>query len=49
MNWARILEASASGLEAKQPYLLALAERADGSGALLPLASFVTNPAGRRS
>jgi YVTN family beta-propeller protein len=42
----QMLEASVSGLEAKQPYMLALAKRADGSGALQPLASFMTNPAG---
>ena len=42
----QILEASVTGLEPKQPYVLALASRADGSGALEPLASFVTNPAG---
>jgi YVTN family beta-propeller protein len=42
----QMLEASVTGLEAKQPYMLALAERADGSGALEPLASFMTNPAG---
>lgn len=27
-------------------YVLALADRADGSGALQPLANFLTNPAG---
>ncbi|MGA2292779.1 YncE family protein [Bradyrhizobium sp.] len=42
----QMLEASVTGLEAKQPYMLALAQRADGSGALEPLASFMTNPAG---
>jgi YVTN family beta-propeller protein len=42
----QVLEASVTGLEPKQPYVLALASRADGSGALQPLASFMTNPAG---
>ncbi len=30
----------------KTPYVLALASRADGKGALQPLAVFTTNPAG---
>lgn len=42
----QVLEAAATGLMPKQPYVLALAERDDGSGALQPLASFTTNPAG---
>jgi DNA-binding beta-propeller fold protein YncE len=42
----QILEASVTGLEPKQPYVLALASRSDGSGALEPLSSFMTNPAG---
>jgi YVTN family beta-propeller protein len=42
----QVLEASVTGLEPKQPYVLALASRADGSGSLEPLASFITNPAG---
>jgi YVTN family beta-propeller protein len=42
----QVLEASVTGLEPKQPYVLAFAGRADGSGALEPLASFMTNPAG---
>jgi YVTN family beta-propeller protein len=42
----QILEAAVTGLEPKQPYVLALASRADGSGTLEPLASFTTNPAG---
>jgi hypothetical protein len=42
----QVLEASVTGLEPTQPYVLALASRADGSGALEPLASFMTNPAG---
>jgi YVTN family beta-propeller protein len=42
----QVLQASATGLQPKQPYLLALADQADGGGVLLPLASFMTNPAG---
>lgn len=42
----QVLEAAASGLEPGQTYVLALSQRADGSGALEPLASFTTNPAG---
>jgi YVTN family beta-propeller protein len=42
----QIMEASVTGLEPKQAYVVALAKHPDGSGALEPLASFVTNPAG---
>jgi YVTN family beta-propeller protein len=42
----QVLQASVSGLEPKQPYVLALAQRADGGGTLQPLAAFTTNPAG---
>jgi YVTN family beta-propeller protein len=42
----QVLQASVTGLEPKQPYVLALSTRADGSGGLDPLASFVTNLAG---
>ncbi|RZL68663.1 MAG: YncE family protein [Variovorax sp.] len=42
----QVLQASATGLKPKSPYVLALAEHSDGSGALQPLASFMTNPAG---
>jgi hypothetical protein len=42
----QIMEASVTGLEPKQTYVVALAKQPDGSGALQPLASFVTNPAG---
>jgi YVTN family beta-propeller protein len=42
----QVLEASATSLVPMQSYVLALAEKADGSGALEPLASFTTNPAG---
>jgi YVTN family beta-propeller protein len=42
----QILEAAVTALEPKQPYVLALATHADGSGVIEPLSSFVTNPAG---
>jgi YVTN family beta-propeller protein len=42
----QVLQASATGLEPKQKYVLALADHSDGSGALQPLAAFMTNPAG---
>jgi YVTN family beta-propeller protein len=42
----QVLQASVTGLEPKQAYILALASRADGSGALEGLARFTTNPAG---
>jgi YVTN family beta-propeller protein len=42
----QVLQASVSGLAPKQPYVLALASQPDGSGALEPLAAFMTNPAG---
>jgi len=42
----QVLQASATGLQPKQRYVLALSERVDGSGALEPLQAFMTNPAG---
>lgn len=42
----QVLQAAPTGLEPKKPYLLALAERADGKGPLQPLSAFTTNPAG---
>jgi YVTN family beta-propeller protein len=42
----QVLEAAVTGLEPKQPYVLALAAHEDGSGVIEPLSSFVTNPAG---
>ncbi len=42
----QVLQASVTGLEPKQPYVLALSLRPDGRGALQPLAAFTTNPAG---
>ena len=42
----QVVQASVTGLEPKKPYVLALASRPDGSGALEPLSGFMTNPAG---
>lgn len=42
----QILQASVTGLEPKQKYVLGLAEQADGGGMVEPLAAFMTNPAG---
>ena len=42
----QVLQASATGLEPKHPYVLALASEPDGGGVLEPLAAFTTNPAG---
>jgi YVTN family beta-propeller protein len=42
----QVLEASVTGLQPKQPYVLALANKPDGGGKLEPLADFTTNPAG---
>jgi YVTN family beta-propeller protein len=42
----QVLQAAVTGLQPKQPYVLALAQRADGKGPLEPLAMFTTNPAG---
>jgi YVTN family beta-propeller protein len=42
----QVLQASVTGLEPKQRYVLALAGQADGSGPVEPLAAFMTNPAG---
>jgi YVTN family beta-propeller protein len=42
----QVIQASVTGLEPKEQYVLAFAEHADGSGTLQPLAVFMTNPAG---
>ena len=42
----QVLQASATGLAPKQPYVLALSTKSDGSGVLEPVAAFMTNPAG---
>lgn len=43
---SQVLQAAVSGLEPKKPYVLALAEHADGSGPLQPLSAFTANPRG---
>jgi YVTN family beta-propeller protein len=42
----QVLEAAVTGLVPRQPYVIALATKPDGSGPLEPLAAFMTNPAG---
>jgi YVTN family beta-propeller protein len=42
----QVVQASATGLAPKTPYVLALSGREDGGGTLEPLAQFMTNPAG---
>lgn len=42
----QVLQASATGLEPKQPYVLALSADSMGKGSIEPLAAFMTNPAG---
>jgi YVTN family beta-propeller protein len=42
----QVLQAAVTGLEPGKAYSLALSDKADGSGALQPLAAFMTNPAG---
>lgn len=42
----QVLQAAATGLKPKQPHVLALASRLDGTGPLQPLATFTTNAAG---
>lgn len=42
----QVLQTSVTGLEPKTSYVLALAQKPDGSGALEPLSAFITNPAG---
>jgi YVTN family beta-propeller protein len=42
----QVLQASVTGLQPKQRYVLALADKRDGTGSLQPLAAFMTNPAG---
>ncbi|MDD2934001.1 MAG: YncE family protein [Methylotenera sp.] len=41
-----LLQAAVTGLMPKTPYLLAMANHADGTGTLEPLAKFMSNPAG---
>ena len=42
----QVLQASVTDLDPRKPYILALSAHRDGGGALEPLASFMTNPAG---
>jgi YVTN family beta-propeller protein len=42
----QVLQAAVTGLQPKQPYVLALASQPDGAGKLEPIANFMTNPAG---
>jgi YVTN family beta-propeller protein len=42
----QVMQAAVTGLEPKQPYILALSHQRDGQGPLEPLAAFMTNPAG---
>ena len=42
----QVLQAAVTGLEPKQPYVLALATQPDGGGKLEPIVIFMTNPAG---
>jgi YVTN family beta-propeller protein len=42
----QVVQAAATGLEPKKPYVLALSRRRDGQGKLELLAAFMTNPAG---
>ena len=42
----QVMQASVAGLEPKRPYVLGLATRPDGTGALESLATFTSNPAG---
>jgi hypothetical protein len=42
----QVLQASVTGLQPKQPYVLGLVDNPDGSGPVDGLANFMTNPAG---
>ena len=42
----QVLQAAVVGLDPGKPYVLALASKPDGTGAVEPLAKFMTNPAG---
>lgn len=42
----QVLQASVTGLDPTKPYVLGLATRPDGTGAIESLSSFMTNPAG---
>jgi YVTN family beta-propeller protein len=42
----QVLQAAVVGLEPAKPYVLALTSNADGTGQSVPIAQFMTNPAG---
>lgn len=42
----QVLQAAATHLQPKSPYVIGLSDHADGSGDIEPLATFMTNPAG---
>lgn len=42
----QVLQVAVTGLPPKQPHVVALSDKPDGSGPLDPLAAFTTNPAG---
>jgi len=42
----QVLQAAVTGLEPRQPYVLALSTRETGDGTIEPLSGFTTNPAG---
>jgi hypothetical protein len=42
----QVFQASATGLQPKKPYVLALSSEPDGKGRLEVIASFMSNPAG---
>src|ERR1700675_2647433 len=42
----QVLQASVTGLEPRQPYILALSHERNGEGPVEPLVAFMTNPAG---
>jgi hypothetical protein len=42
----QVLQASVTGLKPKQSYVLGLSTKPDGKGALEPISTFTTNPAG---
>jgi YVTN family beta-propeller protein len=43
---SQVLEASVTGLDPGKPYVLGLSDKPQGTGAIEPLAAFMTNPAG---
>jgi YVTN family beta-propeller protein len=45
-DFVQILQATVTGLQPKQPYVLGLSSDPKGAGPLVPLATFIANPAG---